>query len=713
MNSGANETNAVWSAHRSWFLVRPPSRPATWQLHVIRSWLAALRLEGEVAILGSTPEFQDLISEFEGLRPVLIDRCAEFSGHVRHQRRRRDRHGASPELIVGDWTEVLEQCQSRFVAVLSDLTSGNIPYVERNRHYAAVAASLRTGGLFADRVLTRESPLRSRRAVYEKFEGRSIGIESLNELNCELLFTSDLHSGDELRIEPMLAAARREWTTESGQAFLDGLELITPSGGTWWYGRPWEDLASTHGAELLLGTEYPEPCGSPYFGHARLVMKRRDVLAAPQGITEGALRAGRSRAISVLEEAKALLDAMPLPDAKLGEDFLHWIVERAVSFRDACLQFGMESLEIDARHWRFMDSLFQSIQNQPVPRDRTYSFVWRHRSTDVLFSKDWPEWKSLFAKAIELAAAGQIQVRALMVADDPYAERMGALTELAAAIGGEFQIRIIPTVDFDATKNSDGLAQYLDFGVFGSAAAFLTKHYEPAVVGQYVWAAERVIGIHDLFDRIWDQASRLSCGARPRQSNQDHHEALAELVRKDKALPVSCVARVVEHGGAALELNRSDRERVYSLSAQLHSAMETELRDRVRQALCREFGDEGAAGEVHKFLEARYAPKGVGLQRRREKAIENRDLVRLLASMYFKDLCDLVENFWGKVKPPGDRGEIRQAMLTANRRPHAHADQEFDIADFVHYRNAIRQLQHWLEEWKHRLKQAAPQEGSK
>jgi hypothetical protein len=84
----SSDRNKVWGGHRSWFLVRPPSRPATWQLNVIREWLDSLEMPGDVAILGSTPEFQDLVAEFDQPRtpPSLAAQPARTGTGCHHRR---------------------------------------------------------------------------------------------------------------------------------------------------------------------------------------------------------------------------------------------------------------------------------------------------------------------------------------------------------------------------------------------------------------------------------------------------------------------------------------------------------------------------------------------------------------------------------------------------------------------------------------------------
>lgn len=707
-----SDRNAAWGSHGSWFLVRPPSRPATWQIRIVREWLRSLPTCGDVAILGSTPEFQDVVSEFPGLRAVVIDRNRAFFDHVRHHRWRRDRSDRMPEVLIGDWTEVLEQNPSRFLAVLSDLTSGNIPYVERARHYSAVSASLVDGGIFVDRVLTLEGRIRSRSEVYEAFEHRPVNIDSINDLNCKLLFTSDIREDEELRIDELLRRASAEWSSDVGRAFLASLSLVTPPVGRWWYGRSWARLEQQHGAELALVQDYPEPPGSAYEGHARLIVKRRG--EPPQGLRPvvDAMHATRSRAIAVLDEAKNLLEHLPMPDHELGAAFLDRIVERAVAFRDACLVFRAERMEVDKRHWRFMGALFDRIVDRPAGRDRTYSFCWRYQRTDPLFSPDAAEWKTLFSQAIDMASSGRIVVRALMVTEDRESPRMSALERLSRDVGPAFRVAFIRPQDFEATKDSDGLRQYLDFGVFGASVAFLTTAYEPAVRGDYVWAVERVNGLHDLFDRIWDQAVKPSMSAAGAHAQIDWHVAFSALEQEDRETPVSCVAQVVPLAGGAVRLNGADLQDALGACAESCNLVEADLRACIRSALETRVGAEPGMALLWTFMQRADRPGGPRPPVQRLAPDAGWSIESILQTMYFSQECDFVFANWDELGARGDPREVRKLAARLNSRPHAHTKQ-IDLADLVAYRDAGMRFRKWIGDWRASLSTNPDSRGSK
>jgi len=607
-------------------------------------------------------------------------------------------------VLIGDWTDILERNQSRFLAILSDLTSGNVPYAERARHYSAVSASLADGGLFIDRVLTLEGRIRSRSEVYDAFDHRPVSIESINDLNCKLLFTSDLHQDEELRVDHLLRRASAEWSSDIGRAFLASLSLVTPAVGRWWYGRSWALLEQEHGYGLTLVHDYPEPPGSAYEGHARLLVKRRGESYSTPRLAVDAISATRSRAIAVLDEAKVLLEHLPMPDHELGTAFLDRLVERAVAFRDACLVFNTERMEVDTRHWRFMGALFDRIVDRPTGRNRTYSFCWRYQRTDPLFSPDAAEWKTLFSQAIDLASADRIVVRALMVTEDLDAPRMAALEQLSRAVGPAFQVAFIRPLDFEATKDSDGLRQYLDFGVFGSSVAFLTTAYEPAVRGDYVWAVERVNGLHDLFDRIWDQAVKPSRSTGAAAAPIDWHIAFKALEQQDRDTPVSCVAQVVPLAGGAIRLNGADLQEALSSCSESCNVAEADLRNCIQSVLEARVGVEKGLTLLREFVlltERGSAPRP---RVNRFNTHVGWSVRALLETMYLSQECEFVFRHWKLLGVRGNPREVRQLVTRLNSRPHAHLKQ-IDLADLVAYRDAGMRFRKWVADWRDSIQQ--------
>ena len=141
----------------SWELVLPPSRPSQQHLDWFRKHAGELRADDPIAILGSTPELRDLLALL-GFRDVyVLERNAAFLARMNGLRVR----PSTETVLYGDWMQTLPGYSGRFAAVLSDLTSGNVPYKQRREFYSLIAESLRPGGMFCDKLLSYPIPMRT------------------------------------------------------------------------------------------------------------------------------------------------------------------------------------------------------------------------------------------------------------------------------------------------------------------------------------------------------------------------------------------------------------------------------------------------------------------------------------------------------------------------------------------------------------------------
>src|SRR5436309_1818556 len=127
-----------WALMQNWDLVLPPSRPSANQLAALRLHIEPLSRSKPVAILGSTPEFRDLLFESGFLNIHLLERNSKFLSEMSALR-----VYSTPETVIeGDWLETLPTLSGQFALILSDLVSGNIPYADRPRFYEYLSAAL-------------------------------------------------------------------------------------------------------------------------------------------------------------------------------------------------------------------------------------------------------------------------------------------------------------------------------------------------------------------------------------------------------------------------------------------------------------------------------------------------------------------------------------------------------------------------------------------
>ena len=89
----------------------PPSRPAYWQIEIMRRFLRTRNRREPVAVLGSTPEFRDLLAEM-GFGNVYI-----FENNLRFYKRMKQFrcYENQEHLVRGDWLQTLPDYANTFV----------------------------------------------------------------------------------------------------------------------------------------------------------------------------------------------------------------------------------------------------------------------------------------------------------------------------------------------------------------------------------------------------------------------------------------------------------------------------------------------------------------------------------------------------------------------------------------------------------------------
>ena len=256
----------AWDRMESWELVLPPSRPSQQHLDWFRQHLADFRSDDPVAILGSTPEFRDLLARL-GFRDVyVLERNPVFLARMNRLRVT----PTAEKLLSGDWMQTLPDCMGKFAAVLSDLTSGNIPYAQRRQFYSLVAESLRPGGMFCDKLLSYPIPHERLDTLLDKYENAPLNLDTVNRFNCEVFFCSELLTEfgrvDTKRFYDHLREISPGPTVK---AILDRLPFVTPSGMTWDYGRPWRLVQEAFDSRLHCSDDRLERGDSPYANRLR------------------------------------------------------------------------------------------------------------------------------------------------------------------------------------------------------------------------------------------------------------------------------------------------------------------------------------------------------------------------------------------------------------------------------------------------------------
>jgi hypothetical protein len=268
------EPSAIWDLVRNWELVLPPLRPSAEQLARIGRHIDGVDRHSPVAVLGSTPEFRDLLHEMGFTEIHVFDRSRRFYDAFTRLRARKSREA----LEEGDWLDTLGRFRGRFGVVLSDLTSGHMPYERRREFYGLITDALCEGGLFCDKVLAHRQPLLTLEGLMDKYAHRPLNLLYINSFVCEVFFCSEL-----LRLRGVVDSTlfyevlRDHARTPRLRAFVTMNKQGMPPGSFWYYGRPWSELAPEYCPALLAIEEADEETWSPFYGQARHVVLRKPV----------------------------------------------------------------------------------------------------------------------------------------------------------------------------------------------------------------------------------------------------------------------------------------------------------------------------------------------------------------------------------------------------------------------------------------------------
>ncbi len=184
------------------------------------------------------------------------------------------RYSSNETLIEGDWISTLPAFSSVFDFVLSDLTSGNLPYKHRLAFYKAIAGCLKPSGLFYDKVLTHTQRLLHWERLIERYRRKPLNILTANRFSCEYLFCSDLIA----KAGIVDSSAFYDLAIEqepSIRPLISLSELVTPRNCQWYYGRRWNDLAVAYGTHLETISSFDDVPGSPYFRRLKLFLSKR------------------------------------------------------------------------------------------------------------------------------------------------------------------------------------------------------------------------------------------------------------------------------------------------------------------------------------------------------------------------------------------------------------------------------------------------------
>jgi hypothetical protein len=260
-----------WDESFVWRNILPPSRPSALQLAYFLPYLDLMDRHDPVLVLGSTTEYRDLLGALGFLEVFVVDKSKTF-----HERVSKDRFWNNTERVVfQDWRDFLPEAKSTYCAILSDLTSGNIPYEERPHFYRSIASALSSHGLFFDKLLLHQSALRSLPDLYEKYRSLPINLATLNQFNNEVLFTSEILSSGILETTEAYTFLEKFGRDGFWPLYVKENRSITPDNCIWYYGVRHDSVSRFYGSSLQIVAETGEPPDSPYGGFGYWTITRR------------------------------------------------------------------------------------------------------------------------------------------------------------------------------------------------------------------------------------------------------------------------------------------------------------------------------------------------------------------------------------------------------------------------------------------------------
>lgn len=269
-----NEVNS-WSKYISWQSVTPPSRPNKWQIDICRDYLMDKPKTNKIAVLGSTIEYRELLAELGFKHVYVFERNKSFFKYITPF----SKYELHETYIDGNWLNTIKKYNREFSNILSDLTSGNIPYSYRDAFYRNISSSLTTDGVFIDRILTMPIKFIDLNILIDKYSKMEISNRTINSFNCEVLFCSTLLENDKKIVDSscfydyLLALGIPRITD-----FVKACYEITPRDCIWWYSKSWDIEKANYEKYFNIEESYNEPVDSEYYGRAKLfISKRRGV----------------------------------------------------------------------------------------------------------------------------------------------------------------------------------------------------------------------------------------------------------------------------------------------------------------------------------------------------------------------------------------------------------------------------------------------------
>ena len=262
----------TWRRFRDWQLVLPPSRPSYYHLEIVKNVLIKTSRDQPIAILGCTPELRDLLFRLGFEQIYLFDKSRNMYSRMNSLRS----YSNHENFIYGNWMDTIPKYHNFFCAILSDLTSGNVPYDWQPTFYSAIGKALTGDGVFIDKILTHQGPKRRLSELMTKYSELPFNLLYVNHFSCEFLFCSQLLDPNQMvNSTQFYQTLHKIINTGPLKKFLDECPRITPYHTYWYYGKEWKEIAGWYFRYLEEEKIYDEEANSPYSDNLKIIVTRK------------------------------------------------------------------------------------------------------------------------------------------------------------------------------------------------------------------------------------------------------------------------------------------------------------------------------------------------------------------------------------------------------------------------------------------------------
>lgn len=260
-----------WDVQTNWNLLLPPSRPSIDHLAYFEAQLTKADRNMPVAVMGSTPEFCDLLTRLCFKHIEVIDKSRSFYEQSQKLRTLE----CQDTFICCDWQEHFATTEGRYCAILSDLTLGNIAYDQREQFYSSLSRALTQDGIFVSKVLTNEDGLETLNSLASDFLNLPLNLQTVNDFSCRFYFTSELIAHGIVDTTAIYEQLNDPDLPGFIRSFNQHAIMLTPIGHVWHYGRSWQIEEVAADAFLEPVTSVLDRNRHCYQGRLRLITYRR------------------------------------------------------------------------------------------------------------------------------------------------------------------------------------------------------------------------------------------------------------------------------------------------------------------------------------------------------------------------------------------------------------------------------------------------------